>query len=111
VYRPGAESSRRGVQAQARGFRIDPTAAEPERGALTSAPATDSFGLTSLEREVLAFVCAGWSDRQIAEKLPMTELHANFCVARILQKLDVSTREQGAAVAIRLRLVDQPTVE
>jgi DNA-binding CsgD family transcriptional regulator len=100
------------IEALVRGARIDLAAGEPDpRGTPASAPATDSFGLTPREREVLALVCAGWSNRKIARKLFIAEKTAGVHVSNILRKLQVPRRGEAAAVANRLNLLDQPTAE
>jgi DNA-binding CsgD family transcriptional regulator len=71
--------------------------AEPERD-------PDPFGLTSRERQVLALVAEGATNRQIGKALFMAEKTASVHVSRILGKLGVRSRTQAAAVAHRLRL-------
>jgi DNA-binding CsgD family transcriptional regulator len=61
----------------------------------------DPFGLTPREREVLALVAAGATNREIGERLHMAEKTASVHVSRILAKLDVRTRTEAAAVAHR----------
>jgi DNA-binding CsgD family transcriptional regulator len=70
------------------------------------APATtsDPFGLTPRERQVLALVAEGATNRQIGAALFMAEKTASVHVSRILSKLDVQSRTQAAAMAHRLRL-------
>jgi DNA-binding CsgD family transcriptional regulator len=64
----------------------------------------DPFGLTPRERQVLALVAAGATNRQIGASLFMAEKTASVHVSRILAKLGVQTRTQAAAVAHRLHL-------
>jgi DNA-binding CsgD family transcriptional regulator len=73
-------------------------AAEPEP--------EDPFGLTPRERQVLALVARGATNRQIGAQLYMAEKTASVHVSRILAKLDVRSRTQAAAVAHRLGLAD-----
>jgi len=68
------------------------------------APAPDPFGLTPREREVLALVASGATNREIGATLFMAEKTASVHVSRILAKLDVRSRTQAAAVAHRLGL-------
>jgi DNA-binding CsgD family transcriptional regulator len=86
-------------------LRPAPTA-DPEDGA--SAPPDDAghdpFGLTPRERQVLALVARGATNREIGQTLFMAEKTASVHVSRILAKLDVRTRTQAAAVAHRLGL-------
>jgi DNA-binding CsgD family transcriptional regulator/tetratricopeptide (TPR) repeat protein len=96
------------VESLARRARIDlPRAAagvgeaEPAAGA----PAvTDQLGLTPREREVLALVADGRTNRQIAETLFISNKTASVHVSNILAKLGVANRGEAAAVAHRLRL-------
>ncbi|MGP4112082.1 helix-turn-helix transcriptional regulator [Streptomyces sp. 4N509B] len=68
-------------------------------------PPADPFGLTRREREVLALVAAGRSNRQIAQELFISPKTASVHVSNILAKLAVSGRGEAAALAHRLRLV------
>jgi ATP/maltotriose-dependent transcriptional regulator MalT len=67
----------------------------------------DNLGLTRREREILALIATGRSNRQIAEELFITEGTAGTHVSNILGKLGVRGRTEAAAVAYRLGLVDQ----
>ncbi|MFL5684740.1 MAG: AAA family ATPase [Chloroflexota bacterium] len=68
-------------------------------------PATpDPFGLTPREREVLALVSTGRTNRQIADELFISESTAGVHVSNILGKLGVGTRTEAAGVAVRLNL-------
>jgi DNA-binding CsgD family transcriptional regulator len=64
----------------------------------------DPFGLTPRERQVLALVARGATNREIGATLFMAEKTASVHVSRILAKLDVRTRTQAAAVAHRMGL-------
>ena len=64
----------------------------------------DPFGLTNRERQVLALIAEGATNRQIGAALFMAEKTASVHVSRILRKLGVSSRTQAAAVAHRLHL-------
>jgi DNA-binding CsgD family transcriptional regulator len=70
------------------------------------AEAEDPFGLTAREREVLALVAAGATNREVGERLHMAEKTASVHVSRILAKLDVRSRTEAAAVAHRHGLAD-----
>ncbi|HVM09259.1 MAG TPA: AAA family ATPase [Acidimicrobiales bacterium] len=58
--------------------------------------------LTQREREVLAHLAAGWTNRSIAEVLYISEKTASVHVTNILRKLGVSSRVEAGAVARRL---------
>ena len=64
----------------------------------------DPFGLTPRERQVLALVARGATNREIGAELFMAEKTASVHVSRILAKLDVKSRTQAAALAHRLGL-------
>ncbi len=64
----------------------------------------DAFGLTQRERQVLALLAEGATNRQIGNALYMAEKTASVHVSRILSKLGVRTRTQAAAVAHRQHL-------
>jgi DNA-binding CsgD family transcriptional regulator/predicted negative regulator of RcsB-dependent stress response len=81
-----------------------PAAAANGDGAGAGALAEDPFGLTPRERQVLALVAEGATNRQIGAALYMAEKTASVHVSRILAKLGVQGRTQAAAVAHRLHL-------
>ncbi len=60
-----------------------------------------AFGLTPRERQVLALVAGGATNREIGAQLFMAEKTASVHVSRILSKLDVRSRTEAAAVAHR----------
>ena len=67
-----------------------------------AAPANPAFeALTPREREVLALLIHGHTNRQIAEALLITPNTTKKHVDHILQKLGVSTRAGAVAVALR----------
>jgi DNA-binding CsgD family transcriptional regulator len=105
----GAEPLRREIEELTRGNRIELTTRVPEPGG--EPEPTDSFGLTAREREVLAYLTVGWSNRKIAQKMFITERTAAVHVSNILRKLQVQNRSTAAAVAHRWRLVDPPAPE
>jgi DNA-binding CsgD family transcriptional regulator len=79
------------------------TAREPAPG---KAAAIDPFGLTSREREVLALVASGNTNKRIANALFISESTAGVHVSNILDKLGVASRTEAATVAVRLGLAD-----
>ncbi len=70
----------------------------------TAPPEEDPFGLTPRERQVLAALADGATNREIAASLFMAEKTASVHVSRILAKLGVRSRTEAAAVAHRLNL-------
>jgi DNA-binding NarL/FixJ family response regulator len=74
------------------------------RGGSTGAGTTPADALASLtprEREVLAGVARGLSNRSIAEELGITERTARTHVSNILAKLDLASRTQAALLAVQ----------
>jgi predicted ATPase/DNA-binding CsgD family transcriptional regulator/DNA-binding XRE family transcriptional regulator len=61
----------------------------------------DPLGLTAREREVLALVAEGRSDREIADALFIGHSTARRHVTNVLGKLGVNSRTAAAAIAIR----------
>jgi DNA-binding CsgD family transcriptional regulator/tetratricopeptide (TPR) repeat protein len=96
----GAVPLREECEALARRARV-PLGDDPPARVPTAA---DPFGLTPREREVLALVAAGRTNRQIGEELFMSEKTASVHVSRILAKLEVGTRGEAGAVAHKLGL-------
>jgi DNA-binding CsgD family transcriptional regulator len=93
------------IDALARRARIEldqPGGQAPDGQA--SAVAIDELGLTPREREVLALVADGRTNRQIAAALFISDKTASVHVSNILAKLGVANRGEAAAVAHRLRL-------
>jgi len=68
---------------------------------------TDTFGLSGREREVLALVAQGRTNREIGERLFISQKTVGVHVGNILAKLEVSGRVEAAAVAIRLGLTER----
>lgn len=67
----------------------------------TSARRTSAGGpdLTAREQEVLQLVAEGLTNKQIAQRLVISPATAKTHLARIMQKLGVSTRTQAAVLA------------
>jgi DNA-binding CsgD family transcriptional regulator len=66
--------------------------------------ADDPFGLTSREREVLALVAEGYTNKRIADTLFISPSTAGVHVSNILGKLGAATRTEAATMAVRLGL-------
>jgi DNA-binding CsgD family transcriptional regulator len=84
----------------------------PPMGAAEATSSNDSddpFGLTPRERQVLALIAEGATNRQIGNALYMAEKTASVHVSRILSKLGVKSRTQAAAVAHRQHLDQSPS--
>lgn len=74
-------------------------------GAASTSSPVAAYGLTRREREVLAEVATGRTNREIAEVLFISESTAGVHVSNILGKLSVSTRTEAARVALDQGLV------
>jgi ATP/maltotriose-dependent transcriptional regulator MalT len=83
-------------------LKLEPVAADRDE----AQPEEDPFGLTAREREVLALVAGGATNREIGATLFMAEKTASVHVSRILMKLSVRSRTEAAAVAHRHQLVE-----
>ncbi len=61
--------------------------------------------LTERERDVLALVARGYTNKQIAEKLYVSDKTARNHVSHILEKLGLSRRSEAAAFAVENHLL------
>ena len=87
------------VETLARWYRADLLPAEVEE---RSDDALAAYGLTEREREVLAALAAGQTNREIADELFISVKTASVHVSNILRKLDVDGRQEAARIAHRL---------
>jgi NarL family two-component system response regulator LiaR len=71
----------------------------------TRAPKHSLFELTEREREVLNLVVQGHSNQQIADRLFVTVATVKAHISNILSKLEVSSRAEAIAYAIKHKLV------
>ena len=123
VVRDQVESSLRAAHATAVELGAAPLRTEIEalarRGRLTLAPAPgttlpapqppsplDRLGLTAREREVLALIAMGRTNREIAQTLFISPKTATVHVSNILAKLGVRSRVDAATMAHRLGVVE-----
>jgi DNA-binding NarL/FixJ family response regulator len=67
----------------------------------------DTFGLSTREREVLMQIARGRTNREIGERLFISQKTVGVHVGNILSKLGVSGRVEAAAVAIRLGMTER----
>jgi DNA-binding CsgD family transcriptional regulator len=73
----------------------------------TPARKGDTFGLSPREREVLGLIAQGRTNREIGDRLFISQKTVGVHVGNILAKLGVSGRVEAAAVAIRLDLTER----
>jgi DNA-binding NarL/FixJ family response regulator len=69
---------------------------------------SSSRRLTSREAEIAGLIASGASNRQIAERLVLSERTVETHVQHILQKLDFQSRTQVAAWAVEVDLPRPP---
>ncbi|WP_309889775.1 response regulator transcription factor [Archangium sp.] len=96
------------LRAVARGLTVfDPALASvrtmPRAATSTSTPGPES--LTPREREVLALLAEGLSNKAIADRLDISEHTAKFHVNAVLAKLGVQRRTEAVVRAARMGLV------
>ncbi|HET7676259.1 MAG TPA: AAA family ATPase [Candidatus Limnocylindrales bacterium] len=92
-------------------IELDAAGASETSGAGGPAASDDigtRLGLTPREREVLALVAEGHSNREIAERLFISPKTASVHVSNILGKLNVDGRVEAAGIAVRLGLAEGP---
>jgi len=69
-------------------------------------PADADRGLTPREREVLALLAEGASNKEIAKRLGISIHTAKFHVGSVLDKLDATGRTDAVAHAARLGVIE-----
>jgi DNA-binding CsgD family transcriptional regulator/tetratricopeptide (TPR) repeat protein len=69
---------------------------------------SDAFGLTSREREVLALLCDGMTNSDIAERLFISEKTVDHHVSAVLNKMGVTSRHEAARKATATIDLSQP---
>jgi DNA-binding CsgD family transcriptional regulator len=92
------------VEALARSTRVSPVV--PDGHPAGSGQALP--GLTRREREVLEYVVAGWTYREIARELVVSEKTVSVHISNLLRKTGSSNRVELAQLARRLNPGDSP---
>ena len=94
------------IESLARRARVDlhPATADTDRTAEPAKEPIANLRLTPREREVLELLAEGLTNRQIADRLYISDKTASVHVSNILTKLGVANRGQAAATAHRLGL-------
>lgn len=96
------------IRAAVRGeVHLDPVVARRLTQDLRSGPAGRAL-LTPRERQILALLGEGRSNREIADILVISERTARTHVSNVLSKLNLTSRTQAALMAIREGLVPGP---
>jgi DNA-binding NarL/FixJ family response regulator len=96
---------RAALQAVSRGLVVTEHGFTSLRPAPEARPATRAEAFTPREREVLALLARGLSNRDIAAALEISAHTAKFHVNSILQKLGVERRTEAVVRAARMGLV------
>jgi DNA-binding NarL/FixJ family response regulator len=81
---------------------------ERSRRVLDSVRETTRSPVTRRERDVLRLLAAGLTNRQIADRLVVSEHTVHRHVTNILRKLDLHSRTAAATHAMRAGLLDEP---
>lgn len=91
-------------------YLIDSTIADDLAGAVRRAepPKSAQYGLTVRERDIVAAIVAGESNRDIAARLNISQQTVKHHLTSIFDKTGVSTRLELALLAIKQRLADGP---
>jgi LuxR family transcriptional regulator, maltose regulon positive regulatory protein len=77
------------------------------RRVLEGVPGLPAATVTARERQVLGLLAEGLTNRQIAERLVVSEHTVHRHVTNILRKLDLPSRTAAAAYAVRSGLVEE----
>jgi DNA-binding CsgD family transcriptional regulator len=93
-----------GPRAQVSPGPVPDVAPAPPPGPWPRAGGGDTFGLSKRELEVLGLIAQGRTNREIGDRLFISQKTVGVHVGNILAKLGVSGRVEAAAVAIRLGL-------
>lgn len=70
-----------------------------------SQPSAASFELTERDRELIALICGGCDNREIANRLFLAEGTVRNSISRLLEKLELKDRTQLAVFAVKNNLV------
>ncbi|MBM4458602.1 MAG: response regulator transcription factor [Chloroflexi bacterium] len=87
---------------------VPPGLAAPGSRPVASAPAApspDDDDLSGREREILALLAAGLTNKEIAHRAALSLSTVKFHISNIIAKLGVSSRTEAVSVALKRRLV------
>jgi NarL family two-component system response regulator LiaR len=93
------------IRAAYRGERT--LAPEATQALITAAtrPATAHYNLSDREREVLRYVVEGLTNGEIADRMYISRSTVKFHVSSLLAKLNVTTRGEAIAIALKNGLI------
>lgn len=86
----------------------DPSLASEDPTVISEASAFAAVTFTQRQLQVLRLMARGLSNKQIGERLFVSERTAKAYVASIFEKLQVNKRAAAVASALRLGLIDMP---
>ncbi len=84
---------------------LDAATSQKVTARMNSIASSPDGDLTEREREVLALVARGYTNKQIAEALYVSEKTARNHVSHILEKLGLARRSEAAAFAVEHKIV------
>jgi DNA-binding CsgD family transcriptional regulator len=96
------------LPAHVRGLRPRPQRRRRARAETPARPAGADPDLTAREREVLACLAAGMSDKQVARSLGISIRTVNAHVSNLLRKTRLASRTEAALWAVRQPAVGSP---
>ena len=107
----GSDDLVRALETVGRGeSMVDPTLTQKlfQRVRETARKAEDEFfaALTEQELNILSLITEGLTDREIAERVFLSEKTVRNYVSSILSKLDLSSRAEAAAYAVRHHILE-----
>lgn len=86
---------------------VQDTETEP----LSSSPAEDPFDLLSdREKEVLFYISKGYSNKEIASKLYLSDKTIRNCITNIFKKINVKDRVQATIFALNHNIENHPKI-
>ncbi len=97
----GATALREPIERLARAARVSLDRSDEADAPSRPTPPADPWGLSTREREVLALVAEGRTNREIGDALFISDKTASVHVTHILVKLGVSSRTEAALLAAR----------
>jgi len=95
------------AEAHAGGMLMQPAVARAVRAAFEQRPPPPDYGLTDRERDVLAEMVAGGTQREIADRLFVSPSTVNTHVQHLYEKLHVHSGSAAVAKALRERLLGE----
>jgi len=107
TLRPSAADSliAAAVRLAVAGYAVSPEIERPNGVARESGELLPAVSLTQREKEVIALLAEGASNKLIARRLDISVHTAKFHVAAILEKLGAVNRTDAIAIAMRVGLV------